>query len=133
MAKLLGLDIGEKRIGVSLGDDRLNVCWPLMTINVTDKIESEIIKLIQSQQAETIVVGLPRNQSGGMTAQTDRVQKFVHDLELPADVKIVWQDESLTSKRAEEELRNRGKPFNKGDIDSLAATYILEDYLGENV
>jgi RNase H-fold protein (predicted Holliday junction resolvase) len=46
---------------------------------------------------------------------------------------ISWQDEAVTSVRAEEELRARGKPYVREDIDALAATYILEDYLHEHV
>jgi putative transcription antitermination factor YqgF len=84
------------------------------------------------RDVHAIVIGFPRNQRGEVTAQTAAVQDLVSQLQLPDDVTLHWQDESLTSIKAEEELTSRGKPFEKGDIDSLAATYILEDYLKEH-
>ncbi len=131
MANLLALDVGSKRIGVAVGDDRLNVSWPLTTLNVDSTIYEQINRLISEHHVKTLVIGLPRNNQGEVTKQTDAVQQFARQLELPEGVKLGWQDESLTSTRAEAELESRGKPYEKGQIDALAATYILEDYLRE--
>lgn len=131
MSNLLALDVGSKRIGVAIGDNRLNVSWPLTTLAVDETIHEKINQLLVTHQAKTLVVGLPRNNQGEVTAQTDVVQQFASQLELPEGVKLVWQDESLTSVRAEAELKERGKPFEKTEVDALAATYILEDYLRE--
>jgi putative transcription antitermination factor YqgF len=66
---------------------------------------------------------------GQETDQTGYVRNFVATLQKEISTPIVLQDEALTSHHAEEELESRGKPYAKGDIDALAACYILEDYL----
>ena len=76
------------------------------------------------------MVGYPRNQSGEPTQQTAYVEQFVEALQ-PVDATIKYQDESLTSIKAEDILKKRKKPYEKGDIDALAASLILQDYLEE--
>jgi putative Holliday junction resolvase len=83
------------------------------------------------EQADTIVVGYPRNQQGEVTSQTEFVEAFTKKLEYLGK-KIVYQDESLTSVLAEQRLKSYGRPYTKGDIDAQAATIILQDYLEQN-
>jgi putative transcription antitermination factor YqgF len=66
---------------------------------------------------------------GQSTAQTESTLRFTKTLQEHFDLPIDMQDEALTSVRAEEELQERGKAYSPGDIDALAATYILEDWL----
>ena len=75
-----------------------------------------------------LVVGYPRNQQGEPTAQTQYVENFVSKLG-KVESKIVFQDESLTSVKAESILAAQKRPYAKGDIDSMAASVILQDYL----
>jgi UPF0755 protein len=127
--KILALDIGDKRIGVAIADKDAPFPQPLVTLEASANLADSLNEVIKKNNATEIVVGLPRNQSGERTAQTDRVEKVVTLLKLPKDVKVYWQDESLTSVKAEAELKSRKKPFKKANVDSLAATYILEDFL----
>jgi putative transcription antitermination factor YqgF len=69
---------------------------------------------------------------GQSTAQTESTLRFSKELQEHFDLPIDMQDEALTSKKAEEELRKRRKPYKPGDIDSLAATYILEDWFAQH-
>jgi len=125
---LIGLDVGEKRIGVALADDTVRIASPLQTI-VVDGTEREVLHaLIANRSADTVVVGYPRNQAGEPTAQTRYVEEFIATLGLPSS-HVVFQDESLTSVLAEQRLKAQGKPYEKGDIDAYAATIILQDYL----
>lgn len=127
----LALDVGEKRIGVALADSAVRIAIAYDTIEVDDTEVEQIQKLLISEQIDTLVVGYPRNQSGEATAQTAFVEAFVERLgTIESDV--VYQDESLTSVRAEEILAARKKPFEKGDIDAIAASLILQDYLESN-
>lgn len=126
MSSLIALDVGEKRIGVARASTIARLAEPLMTIEHTDAVMDTIEQLIAEHAVSTVVVGLPRNLSGEDTAQTDTVRTFAAQLR---GVEVVFQDEALTSRKAEAELQNRGKPYQKGDIDALAATYILDDYL----
>ena len=128
---LVGLDVGEKRIGVSVADTGVRIAVPFTTIEVDGTEIEAIAEIVIKEQAETIVVGYPRNQQGEATAQTNFVEKFSEKLEY-LDKKIVFQDESLTSVLAEERLKAHNRPYSKGDIDAQAAAIILNDYLELN-
>ncbi len=125
---IIALDVGEKRIGVALADTSLKIAIAYDTIEVDGSEHQEIAQLIDDENARVVVVGYPRNQSGEPTAQTAYVEQFASKVEAYAPT-IVFQDESLTSVHAEELLKKSGKPYRKGDIDSLAASLILQDYL----
>lgn len=124
---LVCLDVGEKRIGVAVGNNTVRIAVPYETIEV-DGQEIEAIKgVIDSQKANIIVVGYPRNQSGESTAQTEYVKNFAKKLDV-FGVRIAFQDESLTSVMAEQQLKSYNRPYKKGDIDAQAAAIILQDY-----
>ncbi len=125
------LDVGEKRIGVAVADSSVRIAVPFETIEVDgDEIEA-IAKIVVTERADTIVVGYPRNQSGEATAQTSYVEEFAAKLKDLAP-NIIFQDESLTSVLAEQQLAVHKRPYSKGDIDAQAAAIILQDYLEAN-
>ncbi len=128
---LVGLDVGEKRIGVSVADTGIRIAVPFVTVEVDGNEIQAIAEIVIKERAEVIVVGYPRNQQGEATTQTDYVEKFTKRLEY-LDKKIVFQDESLTSVLAEEQLKSHKRPYSKGDIDSQAAAIILQDYVELN-
>jgi putative Holliday junction resolvase len=128
-SSILGLDVGDKRVGVAVTSLMARLPRPLATLERDDNFVENLKKIINDESIEAIVVGLPRGLSGQHTAQTTRVENFTIELRQLVDLPIHFQDEAVTSKKAETELQNRGKPYQKGDIDALAATYILEDYL----
>jgi putative Holliday junction resolvase len=127
----LSLDVGERRIGVAVGDDGVRIAVPFETIEVDGNEIKRIAQLVITENIDVVVIGYPRNQSGEPTAQTAFVESFAGQL---ADIapEIVYQDESLTSVLAEQRLKSYGKPFSKGDIDAQAAAMILQDYLEQN-
>lgn len=124
----LALDVGEKRIGVAVGDDGVRIAVPFETIEVDGKELERIARLIIDEKTDTIVVGYPRNQSGEATAQTAYVEEFASQLK-DMGPPVVFQDESLTSVLAEQQLKAHGRPYSKGDIDAQAAALILQDYM----
>ena len=129
---LLALDVGEQRIGVARA--RLDALFPqpLTTLENPERFVEDIAALCEAEKAAAIVVGLPRGLSGQDTAQTAAVQEFGKRLESVLAIPVYWNDEAVTSVAAETELRGRGKPYTKADIDALAAVYILEDFLSEH-
>lgn len=130
MTSLLSLDVGSKRIGVAVAESGVPIAIPLTTIEVKgDEIEI-IADLIKERNVEKVVIGYPRNQSGDPTEQTGVSEAFAERLR--EYTSVVFQDESLTSVTAEERLKTSGKPYEKGDIDALAAAIILQDYLEVN-
>lgn len=126
MSSVLALDVGNSRVGVARASSIARLPEPLTTLVNDDTIFEKIQLLVEEHAAKVVVVGLPRNLSGEDTDQTRIVRQFASKL---TGASIVFQDEALTSKKAEAELAKRGGSFAKGDVDALAATYILEDYL----
>lgn len=132
--KLIGLDVGSKRIGVAKADSKTRIAVPVGTLEVDGK-ELEILKkFAEKLETKYFVIGLPRNNSGKETAQSDYAKKFSKELEkIIPGVKIRYQDESLTSVEAEKRLMKKvnktGKMYQKGEVDTEAATIILQDFL----
>ncbi len=131
MGYVLALDVGGRRIGVARGDESLRIPHPLTTVIVDGHEMEKLRELIDDAQPVKIVVGFPRNQAGEPTEQTKHVEEFAEKLK-EFKVPITFQDESLTSVIAEQQLRAQGKPYTKEMIDAVAATLILQDYLEEN-
>jgi putative holliday junction resolvase len=128
---VLALDVGASRIGVALSSLEARLARPLTTLKTPTALK-DIEDMIEEYHVAVIVVGLPRGLSGQNTAQTQATEDFIDDLKQHISIPIRTQDEAVTSAQAENELKDRGKPYMRGDIDALAATYILEDYLRDN-
>lgn len=127
-SQILALDVGSRRIGVAQADSVSRIAYPVTTITVDGQELDELSKLITQTEPTVLVIGYPRNQSGEPTAQTAAVEEFSTRLKA-FQVPIVFQDESLTSVLAEERLQAHGGGYTKADIDAMAATIILSDYL----
>ncbi len=128
-ARIVALDIGDKRIGVATANVVARLASPLTTLDVSDDVIEQIKQLIAEQTAAALVLGLPRNLKGEDTDQTRKVREFGERLQHHLDIPIYWQDEALTSHVSEEKLKSGKAPYQKSDIDALAATHILEDFL----
>lgn len=126
----LALDVGERRTGVAIADGIARLPRPLTTLTQQEHIEA-VLDIVQAHDVSTIVVGLARRLDGQDSAQTQVTRRFADELKARVGLPVYLQDEAVTSVRAEEELKNRGKPYKKEDIDSLSATYILEDFLSQ--
>lgn len=125
------LDVGEKRIGVAVGDNAIRIAVAYDTVQVDGNEVQAIARIAERESATILVIGYPRNQAGEATAQTSYVMEFAKKLEFMG-LKTVFQDESLTSVLAEDQLIASRKPYTKGDIDARAAAIILQDYLEAN-
>lgn len=125
------LDVGEKRIGVAVGDSGVRIAVPFDTIDVDGNEIAAIKKIIDTEKAEVLVIGYPRNQSGESTKQSEFVEEFTKKL-VGLAPSIEFQDESLTSVLAEQRLKSYNRPYTKSDIDAQAAAIILQDFLEAN-
>lgn len=126
---IVALDVGMARVGVAVASTIARLPRPLVTLPNDETLWDTLLKLLAEEQATTVVVGLPRNLSGQDTEQTKFSRAFAQELDARYDGAVALQDEAMTSVKAERELRERKKTYEKSDIDSLAATYILEDYI----
>ena len=129
---IIGLDIGTVRTGVARAHTIARIASPLAIIDMADDFIGQLQAIIASEGAVALVAGLPRNMSGDDTAQTAFVRETVEGIEASVALPVYFVDEALTSEKAETELKARKKPYAKGDIDMLAACYILEDALEGN-
>lgn len=128
--KIIGLDIGEKRIGVAKADSGTRIAVPVGFVLVDGNEWQEIAKIARLNDTDCFVLGLPRSNEGNETKQTLYVREFAKKLtqKIPS-AKVKFQDESLTSVEAETRLRARKKKYEKGEIDAEAASIILQDFL----
>ena len=123
---VLGLDIGDKRIGVALASGIARLPQPLETLPVNENIHHLIKELVSQHAVTLIVIGLPRNLEGEETAQSEQIRRFAADLAPVMEIPLVFVDESLSSKRADELMCT--KSFKNISQDSLAACFILEEF-----
>ena len=131
--RILGLDIGQKTIGVAISDPLGFTAQGITTIRRKKKEEdiNEIINLCKEYAVETIVVGLPKNMNGSIGFAGEKIMEFTELLKDSVECKIELWDERLTTVAAHREMLeadlSRGK--RKKIVDKIAATYILQGYL----
>ena len=133
--KLLGLDIGDRRIGLAFGDSELRMATPLNVVERAsfEQVAREISAFAKNYDAERLVVGMPRNMDGTMGAQGDSVKSFAEQIASVLKLQIVFWDERLTTVEATERVHANGnrRPAKKSrrGLDAIAASVILQDYL----
>jgi len=132
-ARYLGLDIGTKRIGIAISDPLFITAQSLKTIQRLPEVKSigEIENLCKEYQVSVIIVGLPKNMNGTLGVQAQDCVDFASKLEKKLGVKIVMEDERLTSKQAERMLAAQNKKYTKekGLVDLVSAAIILQQFL----
>jgi len=135
--RTIGLDIGEKRIGVAVSDPMGILASPLLVIeNISDEQSvKEILNIVSQQQAELIIVGMPRSINGSLGFQAERVVSFTDILKAGSPVPVEYRDERFTTAEAKRMMQESGnKKYGKGkkvEYDAAAAAVILQSYLNE--
>ena len=136
--RALGIDVGQRRIGLAISDATRTLARPLETIAVKDAREAiefvgRAIDRLASEDdgLETIVVGVPARLDGTPTTSTAQVEAFVAALKARTAIAVVTEGERLTSREAESRLARRERDWRKRKaiIDAAAAAIILQDYL----
>ena len=133
LSRLLGLDYGERRIGLALSDPMGIIARPLTIIDrkkTADHI-SRISEIIAEKKITTIVVGLPLTLKGHYSKQTEIVLAFIDQLKSNFQIPIVAIDERLSSVAAKKSLlvQSVKAGYEKGRVDETAAAIILQEYL----
>ena len=131
--RIMGLDIGDKTIGVAVSDLMGLTAQGVKTVKrVGKKTDIEALKeIIKERQVNKIVSGLPKNMNGTLGPQGEKVIKFCELLEEETGIKIEYWDERLSTVAAEKTLiqGNVRRENRKGVIDMVAAVIILQGYL----
>ena len=131
--RILGLDIGQKTVGVAISDPLGFTAQGITTIRRTKKVQDveEVKKICKDYEVETIVVGLPKNMDGSIGFAGEKIMEFSEMLKEEIGLEIVYWDERLTTVAAHRAMLeadlSRGK--RKKIVDKVAATYILQGYL----
>ncbi|CBH21607.1 putative Holliday junction resolvase [Acetoanaerobium sticklandii] len=135
MRRILGLDIGDKRIGIAVSDLLGMMAQPLYTLTrkSTKEAINEIAEIIQKEDIKQVVVGLPKNMDSSEGIQAKRTRDFSQLLleKTNSNIEIIYCDERLTSKMARQSLSHMklAKAKEKKLIDTAAAVHILQGYL----
>lgn len=134
--RIIALDVGDKRIGVAACDPSGIVVRPAGVVQAEprERALAEIQRIVRDEEAVTIVVGLPLTLRGEEGPQAKRVLDFVESLKGVLTIPFVLRDERYTSVEAQRIIDDRGgkrKKQRRGEVDEIAATLILQDYLNE--
>lgn len=133
MERIMGLDVGDKTIGVAVSDLLQMTAQGVTTIRRESKEKDfgALLELITEYQIKKVVVGLPKNMNGTIGDQGEKTIKFAEKLKNKYKVEIIYQDERLTTMAAERALISGDvrREKRKGLIDKVAATFILQTYL----
>lgn len=133
MGKIIAFDIGDKRVGVAASDPLGIMALPMKTYwrKGFEKDLAALAELAAKNCAEKIVCGLPLDFDGRECEQTQKTREFIEGLKRYTSIPIITADERFTTKMARRVLieADMSREKRKDVIDSVAASYILEDYL----
>jgi putative Holliday junction resolvase len=136
--RVLGIDLGQRRIGLAISDASATLARPLRTLErdrsdaaAAGALLAAIDELNAEDEVGCLVIGLPTRLDGSASDQTARVQKMAGLLATRTAIPIVMQDERLSSYEAEERLATQERDWRKrkAKLDAAAAAVILQDYL----
>jgi putative holliday junction resolvase len=130
--RVLGIDLGEARVGVALSDDLGLLAHPLETITVARRDPCErIAELAREKQVEAIVVGVPRNMDGSFGPAALKARELIERLRECVSCEVIPWDERLTTVAAERALRQAGRKAKeqRSVIDQAAAQILLQSWI----
>ena len=130
---LLGLDFGDKTIGIAVSDKSKTIATPIITIKrkgVVKDIE-KLLSILEEYDVGGIILGLPLSLDGSENKSTEKVRKFAQEIIKRKNIIIAFQDERYSSDVIYKELRKNSISSKKikKKIDQMAASYILQGFL----
>jgi len=132
-SRTLGLDVGERRIGIAVADELGMIASPVGVVQRGEGDLRRVIETATTHGAGLVVIGLPTGLSGREGPQAATVRAFAETLAVASgdSLEIEFWDERLTSTMAERALEVKGRKKNRrsGEIDAMAAAFILQGYL----
>ena len=135
MDRIVGLDVGDKRIGIAVSDP---MQWTAQGLETYTRKEDDVQRdaqyiagVISSYQAKKVVCGFPKNMNGTVGPQAEKVKAFMEEVLKYAEVEVIYWDERLTTVSAHRTLieADMSRKKTKKVVDKLAAVYILQSYL----
>lgn len=134
MANILAIDVGDRKIGLAIGDRDNGFAFvrPALLVSDWSAAWPLLEQVIANEQVVMIVVGVPLNDDGSGGPQAARVRQFIHDLGERVTTPIVERNEHGTSQAVQREQATQARRLKRGEEDSLAAQLLLESYLQES-
>ena len=131
--KLLGIDYGQKRVGLAMAQEGMVFPYKTLLKSTRDRLFAELLAIIAAENVEAIVLGLPLDLDGSATLTTRQVYNFRDSLSRRTDLPIHLVNEALTSFEARDRLRQAGVPQRRHAdmLDQMAAVCILESFMGK--
>jgi len=129
--RILGIDLGQARIGVAVSDELGLLAHPVETIPANKNAAQRIAELVREKNAERVVVGLPRHMNGSVGESAIDALAFAKKLQAMLPCEVVTWDERLTTTAANRALRDSGRKTrdSRHVVDQVAAQMILQGYL----
>jgi putative holliday junction resolvase len=132
--RIIGLDLGEKRIGVAAADDRTGVAVPVAALAAGDDAVAAIARLLEEQEADQVVIGLPLSMTGAVGPQAEQALVVVEELRERLAIPVHTWDERLTTVQASRsdpsrKRSGRRSEEDKGRRDAIAAAILLQAFL----
>ena len=131
--KYLGIDYGEKRIGIAVSDDDGRVAFPLTTVAGGKGAAADIGSLVQKEKAGAVVLGESRTLSGEPNPIMETIERFKKDIEALTGLPVIYEREFFTSALAARQFapeeKSRKKNPSQEKLDAAAAALILQSYL----
>lgn len=135
-ARLIGIDVGKKRVGIAQTDLLQTIASPVGTFS-PENVFTEIGNIVEHSPVKKFVIGWPLSLSGDEGSATQMVEAFIKKLQQKfPEIEIIKVDERYTSSRARDIMLEAGVPKKKrqekGRVDRIAAAIILQNYLDSN-
>lgn len=131
--RVLALDIGEKRIGVAVGNTDTRIAMPVKVMPAHEVLENSRTwrYLLEDNEPDLIVSGLPKSMNGQVGKQARRVRQVAEKIARTAGLPLEFCDERLSSAEAKRILREQGLSERdmRGKVDSVAASLFLQSWL----
>jgi len=132
--RVLGIDFGTSRIGISLSDPLLIIAQPYDTIRNDRGAMSTLSGIIEAEQVGLVIVGMPLNLKGEKGKKALEVEVFIEHLSRATQAEIVRWDERFSTRIAQRTLVDMGtkrqeRRLDRGRIDAMAAAVLLQSYL----
>ena len=129
--RILGIDLGQARIGVAVSDELGMLAHPVETIPASADSLKRIAQIVQEKNAERVVIGLPRHMNGTVGAGASDALAFANKLRSLVPCEVITWDERLTTAAANRALRASGRKTrdSRAYVDQVAAQMILQGYL----
>ena len=133
MKRILGIDLGEARIGLAISDELGMLAHPLETVHLKEVADpiARVAQIAQRDGIDTIVLGMPRNMNGTYGPAAEKTRAFAEKLKERTGCELKFWDERLTSVAAQRSLHEAGRNVkqSRAVIDQVAAQLILQGYL----